>query len=88
MARASGNLPPVTDSIASAAIDPMRWHLASEVVATATGSFGAMLLPVRGRTPSMPLSDSMRPADSYVHEGGIHRDERDRSLPAFMRNAV
>jgi hypothetical protein len=81
----------VMASIASVAIDPTRWNAATEAVATATGtrSFGAMLLPVRGRSPSMPLSDSMRPAaDRYVHEGGIHRDERDRSLPAFMRNAV
>jgi PAS domain-containing protein len=87
--RAFGDLTPVTEAFASAAIDATRWNAAMEVVATATGSFGAMLLPVRGRTPTMPLSDSMRPAaDSYVHEGWIHRDERYRSLPAFMRRGV
>jgi hypothetical protein len=89
MVRAFGDLAPVTDAFASAAIDPTRWNAAMEVVATATGSFGAMLLPVRGRSPSMPLSDSMRPAaDSYVHKGWIHRDERYRSLPAFLRKGA
>jgi DNA-binding CsgD family transcriptional regulator len=84
-----GDLAPATEAFASAAVDPTRWNAAMEVVARATGSFGAILLPVRGRSPSMPLSDSMRQAvDCYVHKGWIHRDERYRSLPAFMRKGV
>jgi DNA-binding CsgD family transcriptional regulator len=87
--REFGDLAPVMDSFASAAVDPTRWNAAMEVAAKATGSFGALLFPVRDRTPSMALSDSMRPAlDSYVHEGWIQRDERCRSLPAFMRKGV
>ena len=89
MSGAFSDLALVTDALASAAIDPTRWNAAMEVVATATDSFGAMLLPVRGRTPSMPLSDSMRPVvDSYVRDGWIHSDERYRSMPAFLRRGV
>jgi hypothetical protein len=80
--KAFGDLAPVAEAFACAAIDPTRWNTAMEVAAKATGSFGAILLPVRGRTPSMPLSDSMHPAaDRYIHEGWVHRDERYRSLP-------
>ena len=87
--RAFGDLVPVTDPFASAAIDSALWNAAIDVAARAAGSFGAMLVPVRGRTQSMPLSDSMRPAaDTYVREGRIHRDERYRFLPAFMRKGV
>jgi len=89
MVRAFGDLAAVTEAFASAAIDPRRWDAAMEVAAKGAGGFGAMLLPVRGRTPSMALSESMHPlADSYVHEGWIHRDERYRTLPAFMQKGV
>ena len=57
-----------------------------DTAAEATGSFGAVLLPVRGRAPTMPTSQSMQPTiDAYVRQNWVHRDERYRSLPVFMR---
>ena len=60
-----------------------------DAAAKATGSFGAILIPIRGRTPAVPISASMRPAmDAYFRDGWAQRDERYRCLPTFMRNGV
>ena len=73
----------------AAAVDSSRWNAAMDAAARATGSFGAVLLPVRGRTPTMPISESMQPTiDAYVRQDWVHRDERYRSLPVFMRRGV
>ena len=72
-----------------AAVDPSRWDAAMDAAAKATDSFGAVLLPVRGRTPSVPTSQSMLPTmDAYVRGEWAHKDERYRSLPVFMRRGV
>jgi PAS domain-containing protein len=37
----------------------------------------------------MPISESMQPTiDAYVRQDWVHRDERYRSLPVFMRRGV
>jgi DNA-binding CsgD family transcriptional regulator len=60
-----------------------------DAAAKATGSVGAILLPVRGRTPQFAGSPSILPAiDAYVRNGWVHRDERYRSLPTFFRRGV
>src|ERR1700733_11609501 len=72
-----------------AAVDPSRWDAAMDAAAKATDSFGAVLLPVRGRTPSVPTSQSMLPTmDAYVRGEWAHKDERYRSLPVFMHRGV
>ena len=89
MSGAFGDLSPIADAFASAAIDPTRWNAAMNAAARATDSFGAILLPVRGRSPSAPASESMLPTmEHYFREGWAHRDERYRSLPTFMRRGV
>jgi DNA-binding CsgD family transcriptional regulator len=89
MAGAFGDFERLTDAFMAAAIDPSRWDAAMDAAATATNSFGAILLPVRGRMPMMPTSHSMQPTmDAYVRESWAHRDERYHSLPAFMRRGV
>ncbi len=89
MAAAFGDFGMLTEAFVAAAVDPTRWDAAMDAAAEATDSFGAALLPVRGRTPAMPTSQSMQPTmDAYVREGWAHRDERYRSLPVFMRRGV
>jgi hypothetical protein len=89
MAGAFGDFGGLTEAFMGAAVDPTRWNSAMDAAAKATGSFGAVLLPVRGRTPTMPISQSMRPTiDAYIRQDWVHRDERYRSLPVFMRRGV
>ena len=84
-----GDFTKLTDAFTAAAMDSSRWDAAMDVAAEATGSFGALLLPVRGRTPLIPIGESMRPTmDVYFRDGWGPRDERFRSLPTFLRRGV
>jgi DNA-binding CsgD family transcriptional regulator len=89
MAKTFGRLDQVAEGFAAAALDPSRWDTAMDVAAKATGSFGAILLPVRGRSPLVPTGESMKSTmDDYFRDGWAQRDERYRSLPTFMRRGV
>jgi DNA-binding CsgD family transcriptional regulator/PAS domain-containing protein len=88
MAATFGDFASVTDAFNAAAVDPSAWNAAMEEVATATGSFGAILLPVRGRqTPLVPMTDSMRAvADDFFRQGWPERAEpRSTWSAALMR---
>ena len=89
MAGVFGDFGTLTEAFMAAAVDPSRWDAAMDAAAMATDSFGAVLLPVRGCTPSVPTSQSMLPTmDAYVRGEWAHKDERYRSLPVFMRRGV
>ena len=89
MGTAFGDFSKLTDAFMAAAMDSSRWDAAMDVAAEATGSFGALLLPVRGGTPLIPIGKSMRPTmDVYFRDGWGRRDERFRSLPTFLRRGV
>jgi len=84
-----GDFASLTDAFLAAALDPSRWDAAMDAAANATGSFGAILVPVRGRTPAIPTSASMQPImEDYFRDGWAQRDERYRCVPTFMRNGV
>lgn len=86
---AFGDFASLTDAFMAAAMDPSRWNAAMDAAANATGSFGAVLLPLRGRTHAIPASESMRPTmDDYFRGGWAQRDERYRCLPTLIRNGV
>jgi hypothetical protein len=79
----------VADAFASAAVDASRWDEAMEIAAQTTGSFGALLVPVRGRQPEFPLTDSLRPAaEIYIRDDWIHRDFRYSGVPILVRRGV
>jgi DNA-binding CsgD family transcriptional regulator len=60
-----------------------------DAAAKATSSFGAILVPIKGRLPHFPMSDGMQPsADAYLRGGWINRDVRYRSLPALFRRGA
>jgi DNA-binding CsgD family transcriptional regulator len=86
---AFGDFGALTEAFVAAAMDPSRWDAAMDAAAEVTDSFGASLLPVRGRTPTMPASQSMLPTmDAYVGGEWAHKDERYRTLPVFMHRGV
>jgi DNA-binding CsgD family transcriptional regulator/PAS domain-containing protein len=77
------------DAFAAAAVDPTRWDAAMEAIAAATDSFGALVVPVKGRLPSFPSSPSLaRACESYIRDGWVHRDIRYRTVPVMARQGV
>jgi DNA-binding CsgD family transcriptional regulator len=84
-----GDFGPLTESFAAAALDPRLWEAAMDETARATGSFGAFLAPIKGRSPSLPTSERLRPTtDFYLSQGWVHRDERYRAVPTMLRQGV
>jgi DNA-binding CsgD family transcriptional regulator/PAS domain-containing protein len=89
MAGAFGDFGSLTDAFMAAAVDPLRWDAAMGAAAKATGSFGAIMVPVKGKLPHFPMSDGMQPsADAYVRDGWISRDVRYKPLPTLFRRRV
>jgi DNA-binding CsgD family transcriptional regulator len=88
----------IANSFVEAAIDPSRWDGAMEVVAEATESFGALLIPCReappgtsrnGSLPNIPKSPEMAGSfEAYIRERWVERDERYRALPSIVRRGV
>jgi len=79
------NLDAVGAAFTEAALDPTRWTAAMDAAAEATGSAGATLLPLRGRLPEVPVSESIgAAAEDYIRNGWIHRDERFRGMDALL----
>jgi PAS domain-containing protein len=79
VAAAFGDFASLTDAFMTAAVDPSRWDTAMDAAARATGSFGAILVPIRGCTPAVPTSASMQAVmDNYFCDGWAQRDERYR----------
>ncbi|GGC59998.1 helix-turn-helix transcriptional regulator [Chelatococcus reniformis] len=86
---ALGPLDTVETAFIRAAIDPSYWNEAMDVGARAVSAFGSALFAIGGRLPNSPHSASLIPSfESYVRDGWISRDERDRAWPAFSRRGV
>jgi DNA-binding CsgD family transcriptional regulator len=83
------DLDAIAAAFAEAAVDPGGWVAAVEVAAHQTGSFGAALLPLAGRLPSLPYTSSMEDsAESYFGGGWHARDERARGADIMRRRGV
>jgi DNA-binding CsgD family transcriptional regulator len=86
---AQWNLAAAEAALSDAAVDPSRWDAAMDVVAEATGSFGTLLLPLRGRLPNVPKSRSLAASfDTYIRDGWVHRDVRFRAISTIIRRGV
>ena len=60
-----------------------------QTVAKETGSYGAVLQPIKGRLPHVPVSPSLQPAlERYVAEGWIDKDERYKVAPTVLAKGV
>lgn len=74
------------DEFVDAATDPARWTSALEAASDATGSYGAILVPVRSKLPNFSASPSVELAhESYINDGWIHRDVR-YGVEPFIRS--
>jgi DNA-binding CsgD family transcriptional regulator len=83
------NLHAITAKFMEAAIDPSQWVAAMDAAAAATNSVGAILMPLEGRIPSAPFSESIGAlAEDYFFGGWVGRDERNRGLPLLRRYGV
>src|SRR6266849_1314280 len=79
----------IAAAFAEAAFDSTKWPTAMDHVAQATQSYGAVLLPVRGRLPNIPFSLSMgESVESYLKDGWVERDERYLATPIIAQRGV
>ena len=89
MSHPFSNIDAIGGALSTAALDSTRWNEAMDIAAAATGSFGAILMPVKGRLPVFPLSGDMhRCRERFVGDGWIHRDERAKSMATMLRRGV
>jgi DNA-binding CsgD family transcriptional regulator len=85
----SWNLDSISQSFASAAVQPDLWIRAMDTIATETGSVGAVLIPLRGTMPNVPSSESvLRSTEAYFRDGWHANDERFRSVEVMTRRGV
>jgi DNA-binding CsgD family transcriptional regulator len=84
-----GDLSIITQAFSAAALNPERWDTAMDVAARATGSVGALLLPVKGHLPRVPFSQSLGELfTAYMRSGWYQHDPRHAGVPAMMRRGV
>ena len=75
--------------VLEAATDPAAWSLALGEICRSAGAYGATMLPLEGRVPGTPHSDSLSElADSYFRGGWAERDFRIRGIPKLSRTGV
>jgi DNA-binding CsgD family transcriptional regulator len=83
------NLDRVADAFTAAATEPSRWSLALDVVSRETGSLGALMFPIKGRTPFLPMSESMQASAEFYFQHGWHaRDLRRGAISRIVREGI
>jgi DNA-binding CsgD family transcriptional regulator len=84
------NFEPVEQEFADAGLDPTRWVKALDCMASATGSRGAILIPITGGVlPNVPFTETVSGAmDEYFRDGWNLRDERMRTIPILAKRGV
>lgn len=76
----------IVGAFADAAVDPSKWSEAMDVAARETESVGAFVLPVIGKTPNIPFSESLRASiETYFRDGWHQRDARFQALPMLKK---
>jgi DNA-binding CsgD family transcriptional regulator len=84
------NFGPAEQEFAEAGLDPTRWVKALTSVAAATGSFGAVMLPLAGDAlPNVPYTENVSEVmETYFRDGWHLQDERMRTVPTLMQRGV
>jgi len=84
------NFGPAEQEFAEAALDPKRWVEALTSMASATGSFGAVMLPLAGDAlPNVPYTENVSSVmEEYFRDGWHLQDERMSTVPALMQRGV
>jgi DNA-binding CsgD family transcriptional regulator len=77
------------NSFVNAAFDPALWPTVLEKFANAAGAAGVVLLPIKGRVPGVPLSDSVgEMIESYFRHGWHVHDQRELGIAKMLRTGV
>ncbi|MEZ2333039.1 helix-turn-helix transcriptional regulator [Mesorhizobium sp. RCC_202] len=78
------------DQVLEAALAPERWSAVLERICEATGSFGAHILPLRGKfSPGVPATPSLHEGfEAYFREGWYLQDIRFGCVPHVLKKGV
>lgn len=84
------NFDAAEQDFAEAALDPARWVKALDSLTSATGSYGAVMLPLAGDAlPNVPYTENISSAmEDYFRDGWHLRDERMRTVPTLTQRGV
>jgi len=84
------NFGPAEQEFAEAGLDPTRWVKALTSLASATGSYGAVMLPLAGDgLPNVPYTENCAPVmDAYFRDGWHMQDARMCTVPALTQRGV
>jgi DNA-binding CsgD family transcriptional regulator len=84
------NFEPAEQDFAEAGLDPARWVKALTSMASATGSYGAVMLPLAGDAlPNVPFTENISGAmEAYFRDGWHAQDERMRTVPTLTQRGV
>lgn len=80
----------IEEAFANAALNGSSWRTALDIATATTGSFGAVLLPIKGGLiPNVPFTEPIsESADTYFREGWHLRDERNLGINIMMQRGV
>jgi DNA-binding CsgD family transcriptional regulator len=79
----------VASAFADAALDPALWVRAMDTIARETDSVGALLFPLSGAVPNVPMSESVgATTETYFRDGWHLRDERYRGIDTMVARGV
>lgn len=79
----------IDEALTSAAFQPEEWPRAVSRIVDAAGARGAVALPLRGRVPGVPMSESLGELTAcYFENGWSERDYRANGIPKLMRTGI
>lgn len=77
------------DDVLAASLMPSQWPSVLEAITEASGSVGGNILPIIGRSPGVPSTQSMGEAmEAYFEEGWHLNDYRMRGIPHLLRKGT
>lgn len=79
----------IDDALTSAVFQPEEWPRAVSRIVDAAGARGAVALPLRGRVPGVPMSESLGELTAcYFENGWAARDYRVNGIPKLMQAGI
>jgi hypothetical protein len=79
----------IEDALVGATLNPATWPDTVSTIVTRSRSHGAVVLPLQGRVPGLPISPSCEGLiDSYFSQGWAERDHRRFGIPKLMQTGV
>ena len=77
------------ESLQAAAVDPSRWRGVLDTIVLKAGARGAFILPLSGRTPITPCTESSaEQLQCYFRDGWARRDHRYQGVDKMLRTGT